>query len=78
MIEVKHEKESDHGGFGPPYEHCYFCDKATPYWETNKDVACCQECAATHEPKEIVSKEEWLKIEDKRHPMRAIGRAGFA
>lgn len=43
-----------------PQEHCCFCGQPTPYWVKEKDVACCQGCAATHVFDEVPTKAEWI------------------
>jgi len=58
MVKVKRESE-DMGG--PPYERCCFCQKPTPYWCIQKDVALCPECAQTAHFEDVPTKEEWLK-----------------
>lgn len=49
-----------------PRESCCFCRKPTPYWTAIKgrmpgeQVACCQPCAATHDPKDVPTKAQWF------------------
>ena len=57
---VKVNKEPKDMG-GPPYEHCFKCNKPTPYWYEPNDVALCQSCAETVTNKDIPTKKEWLK-----------------
>lgn len=45
-------------------EHCCFCRKATTYWYTPKDVACCRNCARHAEAKDVPSKTVWCRRED--------------
>jgi hypothetical protein len=69
MIPIEREPEAT-----PPYEQCCFCWNRTPFWTTLADrkggaqVACCQECAKTHEPKEVPTKDAWFDEARARNP----------
>lgn len=58
----------------PPYEHCCFCDTATPSWTKLPDrsefeqVACCPRCAKNKKPAQVPTKADWFEIERQRHP----------
>ena len=42
-------------------EHCCFCYTPTLMWTVDRkaDVACCLECAETHDPSELPTKAQW-------------------
>ena len=45
-------------------ERCCFCRRATAFWFTAKDVACCPRCAQGAEAKDVPSKEVWCRREE--------------
>lgn len=44
-------------------EHCCFCRQPTNLWYTPKDVAVCQDCGITKDPKDVPTKKEWFQSE---------------
>ena len=77
-MSVKVVKEPD---IGMALERCCFCDHPTKYWyfppgmrrkkHDCNEVACCQACAATHNTKDMPSKDAWFADQRKRHPLLA-------
>jgi len=75
MIAIEREPK-DAGG--PPFERCCFCRAPSPFWTLLADrkpgaqVACCQDCAASHEASEVPTKRAWCDKEKaiylKEHP----------
>ena len=59
VIEVSLEPDTDLR----VVECCCFCRKATRYWYTPKDVACCQACAKHATVKDVPSKAVWFRRE---------------
>ena len=52
--------------YEPPYELCCFCFQPTPHWAVEKDVACCEECAAVKVTSDLPTKEKWFKAVEAR------------
>lgn len=51
---------------GYPHEHCCFCRTPTRFWCAEKDVACCEACASTHELADVPTKAQWFAAERSR------------
>lgn len=60
-IPVELEPEDDLAWMG--LERCCFCRERTRYWNTERDVACCVRCAATHTIEQLPTKAEWIAKE---------------
>ena len=44
----------------PPYEHCCFCDRPTPFWCDEPNVAICTPCGKKHNIEDVPTKKEWI------------------
>ena len=70
---IKVIKESDDHFPGDSGERCCICRSMTRYWYTKKDVACCPICAKTAKPKDIPSKDDWMRRErDYDTPIKVV------
>lgn len=65
MIPVTKEPVEITGGLSG-LESCCFCWENTPFWHVPKDVAVCLDCAKTHDPEDVPTKEEWVREAHKR------------
>jgi hypothetical protein len=58
----------DGAPIGEPRENCCFCYRHTNHWHLQKDVAVCEECAETHDVRDIPTKTAWCEAVDKKFP----------